>query len=653
MPGKRNAKFSPGALVDLEYNVQILQVIHGGLLPEVRTPQIQQALTALGNAGVLSAEETSQLFAAYDFLRLLINAMRMLRGSALDLFLPDEQAPEFAHLARRMGYGSGKPLGPAEQLRIDYETHTALVRAFAERHFGAQATPGGTAGTVADLILSDVFPEERATEILSTHGFRNTALAATNLKRLAGQGARRLAFARLSLLATDILSRTPSPDMALNNWERFIHSRTSPEFHYRLLMEQPMRMEILLRIFAGSQFLSDTLIRHPGYLDWIIMPENLHRIRSRKQLKEELLTPAPNPHDPTRWLNRMRRFRRREMLRVGTRDMVLGVPTENVTLELSLLAEALCETALGQVFGQLALEKSSPLPVEEISERFFVMAFGKLGGRELNYSSDIDLVGAFHVPQGDDTDTPTLKRLFATVMERLTKDLSQHSAQGYVYRVDLRLRPYGRAGELVPSLGTLLDYYRREASLWEIQAALKMRPVAGNRSLGYDFLRQLRPVLLQPRKRQDVVDSVERMRNAAIRKYGRSLAGGRDVKSGVGGIRDVEFLCQGLQLIHAADHPELLEGNTLSALDRLAKAGILPGNTVAELRDDYVFLRRVEHCLQILEDRQIHALPRDTAELDILAKRVLGVDTTAEAFLEAFHECSQRVRRAYETHLLQ
>ncbi|MCG6916562.1 MAG: glutamate-ammonia-ligase adenylyltransferase [Deltaproteobacteria bacterium] len=653
--GRLNAKFSPGGLVDLEYDVQILQVMYGKERPELRTPQVHHALTALAKAGVLNPEETGQLIAAYDFLRRLINSMRMLRGSAKDLFLPDTDSVEFAHLARRMGYVRGDALKPSQQLRIDYETHTAAVRAFVERHFGRASLPGPASGTMADLVLSDDISEDLSQQILSAAGFRDTRRAYVNLRDLAGSGSRRHTFAKLALLATDILSRTPDPDMALNNWERFIRALPSPEFHYNLLLAQPMRFELLLSILSGSQFLADTLIRNPGFLDWVIIPENLHQIRKREDIEQELGTAAEGSRSHGGWLNQLRRLRRREIMRIGTRDMYLRVPTQEITLELSILAEALIQAALTEVWARSEEEKKVPSNLGDFNNCFCILAYGKLGGRELNYSSDIDLLGIFDVPdsmtQALGLDPPVLKYIYGWVMEKVGLDLSMHTEEGYAYRVDLRLRPYGRAGELSYSLSGLLNYYGKAASLWEIQAALKIRPVAGNLELGNNFIEQLVPMLRQRRSRENVVQSIEKMRRAAIQKI--SPTGDIDVKSGVGGLRDVEFLVQGLQLLHAPDHSELLQGNTLIALEKLEQAGIISPHLSNQLREDYLFLRRVEHFLQILEDRQIHALPKDPPELDALAKRMLGIESNGSRFKEEVESCNKRVRKAYIEHLLE
>jgi glutamate-ammonia-ligase adenylyltransferase len=653
--GRLNAKFIPGGLVDLEYDVQILQVMYGKTVVQLRTPQIHLALAALAEAGVLNPEETGQLIFAYDFLRRLINAMRMLRGSARDLFLPAVDSMEFAHLARRMGYQRGDALDPAQQLRIDYETHTAAVRAFVERHFGRSSLPAPTTGTVADLVMSDGVPDDLSRQVLSTAGFKDVHRAFVNLRDLAGNGSRRHTFAKLALLATDVLSRTPDPDMALNNWERFIRALPSPEFHYNLLLAQPMRLEILLNVLSGSQFLADTLIRNPGFLDWVIIPENLHQIKKRKDLEQELQSAAAGCRSHGSWLNQLRRFRRREILRIGTRDIYLRVPTEEITLELSTLGEALIQAALSEVWARSEGEKKVPGGLETLQNHFCILAYGKLGGGELNYSSDIDLLGIFDVPESLarslGLETAVLKYIFAWVMEKVSLDLSMHTEEGYVYRVDLRLRPYGRAGELAHAISGLVDYYRNAASLWEIQALLKIRPVAGNLELGNEFVEQVRPIIRQLHSREEIVRSIEKMRTAAIRKIPRTS--GADVKSGVGGLRDVEFLVQGLQLLYASDLPELVEGNTLVALEGLQQAGILPQPVSRQLRQDYLFLRRVEHYLQILEDRQIHALPRDPDELDALGKRILGIESNGTQFIEEVDSCCTRVRAAYVEYLLE
>jgi glutamate-ammonia-ligase adenylyltransferase len=289
-------------------------------------------------------------------------------------------------------------------------------------------------------------------------------------------------------------------------------------------------------------------------------------------------------------------------------------------------------------------------------DRLCIMALGKLGGNELNYSSDIDLLGFWNdqidLDSARDVGNHSKKEFVHQIMEGVRADLSNHTEEGYAYRVDLRLRPFGREGELVPNLSGLLRYYRRSASLWEIQASLKMRPVAGNLRLGYEFLQKLRPIILEHRNRGKILDSIKKMRKMATNQLSQDPSPTLDVKSGIGGLREVEFLVQGLQLIHGPDNPVLIEGGTLTGLDLLQDAGILPEKAAVQLKDDYIFLRQTEHHLQLLEDRQTHALPKDPDQLTALAKRMLGSDRGADHFMEVLKDCLRRIHEAFQTFLL-
>jgi glutamate-ammonia-ligase adenylyltransferase len=620
----------------------LLQIASGADNEELRTPFIRKALKQLQAAGMLEAEQADRLVEAYEFLRRLINSLRMLRGSALDLFLPASEADEFLHLARRMGYTPGGELTPAQKLHLDFETHTAFVRAFVEKHFGRETLSVPGVGNIADLILSDALPVQMRTRILRRSGFQNPDRAFTNLRSLADTGASPISFARLAVLATDLLRYQPDPDMALNNWERFLSALNDPEEHFRLLLSQPKRLDILLSIFAGSQFLSDALIRDPVSFEWATLPDHLHQIRHREQV-EALFRDLSGTADSTDvWRNQLRRYKRREVLRIGIRDICLDAPIEEIMQELSTLAEALLQVELERLWTALG--------AAELAGQFCLLAFGKLGGQELNYSSDIDLLAISAEPLSPDSE-----RTFKRVMESLRGDLSVHTEEGVAYRVDLRLRPFGRSGELVGSAASLARYYREQAALWELQALLKARPVAGNREVGRKFLSEMSSRFREPRPPGQIVTSLEKMRTTTQGKLLHSIESGPNIKLGGGGIRDVEFLVQGLQLIQAGsgvqDSEGFLHGNTLTALSALSERGIIPPLEAEQLRRDYLFLRRIEHYLQIFEDRQTHTLPKDSAELQALSRRMLGPQAETPQFTERLTSCMDRVQTAYKTFL--
>jgi len=631
-----NAKFSPGALVDLEYAVQILQVTHGATEHRLRTPRIHEALHTLASIGVVEESEAQELVAAYRFFRRLINGLRMLRGSARDLVLPGLESHEYVHLARRMAYSAELESTPAQKLHLDFETHTAAVRAFVQRHFGRDSLPGAPVVTVADLVLSDEVPEELAHRALAERGFADPARALLNLRRIGGED--RTLFARLAIIACDVLARRPDPDMALNNWERFLQALPDPTAHLRQILSQPMRLEILLSIFSASQFFADTLVREPVFLDAIGRSDVIHARRSSADVAREMQELARASPGLNEWRDSLRRFRRREILRIGARDICLGVPTPRIMEEISDLADGVIEAALARRQSEARQEGGgSEVP------RFCIVAFGKLGGRELNYSSDIDLLGVCADNRETDPVEPASR-----LMEALRGDLSAHTTEGYAYRVDLRLRPYGTSGQLVFTLPALDEYYSRHAALWEVQALLKARPVAGDPTLGQAFLDAARVRLLAPRRKAEVAAAIDTLRREALRVLSRSVLSTTDIKTGLGGLRDVEFLAQGLQLSHAHDHPRLLCGGTLPALKALAEEGILAKGISEQLTLDYIFLRRVEHFLQIYEDRQTHSLPRDPSQLRALARLMLGSNASSEQLLSALDERFRRVRAAYE-----
>lgn len=646
--GRLNAKFSPGGLVDLEYSVQILQVTMGRQNPALRTPRIHEALSALVTAGEIDQEESERLVGAYRFLRQLINGLRMLRGNAQDLFLPAEGSLEFMHLARRAGYSGRGKLSPAEELRVEFETRTAEVRAFVEEQLGKEALPGDVAGNIADVVVTEHMEPERFRAILEPAGFADPDRAYRNLKSLAGAGERRYRFAEVAILAWELLLDSPDPGMALNNWEQFVHAAGTPVEHFTELVSQPKRLEILLAIFAGSQFLSETLIRNPGFFGWATSPDSVWTRRGVEDYRHSLRAIRSEAADRRNWLNGLRRLRKQEILRIGTRDICLNIPIRDVMAELSALAGEIVRQATEAVFDRQELP-------EEARRRFCVLAFGKLGARELNYSSDIDLLGVYEPAEASREED---LRRFSAVMKQLRSDLSDHMEEGYVYRVDLRLRPHGTASPIAQTIDSVVSYYSGSAAPWEHQALLRLRPISGSKELGQRLLHRLRDPYFATWHEVDVRQEILSLRRTAVEHHTAGKAGasgidlaGLDIKNGIGGVRDVEFLVQGLQILHSRGYPELLLGNTLDAITILEERSIIPEETADFLSESYAFLRRVEHFLQMLEDRQVHRLPSDPEALAALGRRIERAEHLQRPFVTVLEERSAEIRRLFQHYL--
>ena len=646
-PGRINLKYSPGALVDLEYAVQMLQVMHGKRHPQLKTPYIRESLTTLGNMGVMTDDQVSLLGRAYLFFRQVINGLRMLRGSAHDLELPEVGSAEFEFLAKRIGYRQTSDVGPSQQLFSETQTYMAAVRTFVDVYFSRESLPDQIAN-IADLVFSDHVPEGLRDGVLAQLGFKNLKRAYENLRRLAALSHDKALFAQLAVLASGYLRIKSDPDMALNNWERLVSKLAMPDAHFELLMRQPSRLDIMMDLFSVSQFLSDSVINDPELLQWASEPHRLRRRRKRGELTVDLAILSQAQPDEKRWLSVLRRFRRRELLRIAIKDISLQVTLQEVTREISLLAESLSQASLARIWQQIDI----PLEYRALQDTFCLLAMGKLGATELNYSSDIDLI-----PLYDDVAVASLgipeseaRYVFSQVLTLFQSALTSYTHEGRVYRMDFNLRPYGAAGEWVTSMGQLCMYYAQTASLWEVQALLKMRPLAGSWPVGFLFLHRVEPVFKNRLDPEKISHSINRMREASLQQLARKYPGKRDVKNGDGGIRDIEFLVQGIQLMGLSMYPQLRCRATLNALSQIQSLGLLPIHVCQYLKDHYILFRRLEHFLQIFEDQQVHAMPVNPLEQQVLARRLFGEGADSESLhlaIEAGMTQISAMRRQY------
>jgi glutamate-ammonia-ligase adenylyltransferase len=299
-----------------------------------------------------------------------------------------------------------------------------------------------------------------------------------------------------------------------------------------------------------------------------------------------------------------------------------------VAAELSWLADACLDESIRVCDGELRAGYGEPQSSER-PPRFVVLGMGKLGGEELNFSSDVDLVYLYSTDEGA-AGSLTLHEYYARLSQMVTRALGENASGGTVFRVDLRLRPEGRSGAICNSLAAAERYYETFGRTWERQALLRARPSAGDLALGAEFLRLVDPFVFPRTLGPAAVDEVLALRRL-FRQAGYKLGAGFDVKLGSGGIRDVELVAQLLQLIHAGKRPELRERGTLRGLQKLSLAGLLTDREQRALAEAYKFLRRVEHRLQLEHGSQTHSLPTDPAATGLLARRLGYPDDEALA----------------------
>lgn len=463
--------------------------------------------------------------------------------------------------------------------------------------------------------------------MLTAHGFSNPPQAARSLVRLLADGERRNQFLRFGPHLMSALASAGSPDRVLALFERFLHGANDPLEMYRFLAASPRAVEMVTRIFSGSQFLGEILLRNPEYLENLLDRRTLSQPKTREKLHAQAMSLASMVEAGVDQIDALRRFQRGELLRIGACDLLDLFDLPTAAQQLSILAESLAQASL-QVAAGLAGGSA---------RGFCVIGMGKLGGGELNYSSDIDLLFLAAEP------SPQATRLG----ERLVDVFARVTTEGFLYRVDMRLRPWGKVGPLVSSPEGFLSYLARHALLWEKQALLKARVIAGDRALGSEFLRKAQPMLFSEALEQTRADvfAMKQRTEAFVQQRGNSLA---DVKLGEGSIRDVEFTVQFLQLAHGKTHPEILSPNTLEAIARLSAAQFIHSNERRILTDGYIFLRTIEHYLQMLDYRQTHTLPDDKTAIASLARR-LGFEGqgAGSAFLTRYWQHAAAIREIY------
>ena len=432
--------------------------------------------------------------------------------------------------------------------------------------------------------------------------------------------------------------------MALNNLERYAAVVDRTVF-YRTLAEHPGAVLLLTRVGGSSQFLADVLRRRPSNLAWLLEPRTM-RVWFADDFAEDLAQSVRPFTTREARINALRRFKYRQLLRIGARDLLGDADLSVTTEELSRLADACLAQALQDAEAAARERHGAPLDAGGGETGLAIIGMGKLGGEELNYSSDIDLMFVYgrdgETAGGADGPLPN-GEYFARVCRDVVAMLEAVTEEGYAFRVDLRLRPEGRMGAVVLSLDAYRAYHRERAELWERQALLKSRVSAGDPHVGALFMTFANDTVYQPGVDPRVVPAIRAMKREIDRALERKGDGSAlNVKLGRGGIREIEFLVQALQLLYGGDDPWLRERNSLKALFRLTERGYLTPERGRSLSHALIHLRTVEHRLQLLHEFQTHTLPTEARELGRLARRVGIAARPARAAVE-FRALHRRV----------
>ena len=404
----------------------------------------------------------------------------------------------------------------------------------------------------------------------------------------------------------------------------------------------PLGEAAVLHLLSVSSICATRIVHNPELLLWLSQPEICLQGRDVAEMAVELHRAPQNDVAANKFCI-LRHWKNKEMTRIALRELANAAALEETTAELSQLAEICVREVFAHWNTKFRESFGSP------AADFAILALGKLGGGELNHSSDVDLIFLYS-EEGELSPRLSYHQWFNRLAEKILETFAIRDSEGALFRVDLRLRPEGSAGPLARSLESMENYYAGFGETWERIALIKARGIAGDRELAYEFLRQHQPFIYPRSPTPDLLDEIAKIKRRIEHDVIRSDSLERDVKLGRGGIREIEFVVQTLQFIHGGRHIFLRETSTLDALRGLSRLELIPRKEVVDLDRAYRFLRQVEHRLQIEAEQQIHTIPCEPTALNKLA-RSLGFDSTND-FTAALNKTMQNVRTIFDRVIL-
>lgn len=531
------------------------------------------------------------------------------------------------------------------------------------------AGTGQEAQRLNALLFAKGLAESEVAFLLAPYGIRDPKRADANLQAMAGEPRARAILATFLVEIFEGVARTADPDSALIYWERFLEAGLNRVQLFGYLAGFPRLVHLLCATFGNSPAMAQTLIRDPFLVYWLAEEGVLARQPTRKTLEQEVRSALASVTATELKLEALRRFKRRAMLRIGLRDIQRFAGVQETTAALSDLASVLIQAAYETVEAALQARYGRPSHRDSkgkpVTTGFSVIGMGKLGGGELNFSSDVDLIyvygsddGQTNAPPGQAIESIPNEEYFEYLARDLTKALTEVTQEGFVFRVDLRLRAEGSVGRLARSLSEYAQYYKTRGQVWERLALLKAAPVAGDLSVGKAFLRLIKPFVLGSRPGPSnvkgattILAQVKSVKDMIDEKMSQRGQARRNVKLGTGGIREIEFTVQALQVLCGRRLPAILDRSTLGSLARLRRQRFLSADQEAALTGAYLFLRDVEHKLQMVHDLQTHALPEEEEELTRCAVRLgYGVknrEASRAAFVKACRQHTALVNGAF------
>ncbi|MGK5501258.1 bifunctional [glutamine synthetase] adenylyltransferase/[glutamine synthetase]-adenylyl-L-tyrosine phosphorylase [Streptomyces sp. URMC 125] len=638
----RELKLGPGGLRDVEFAVQLLQLVHGRGDTSLRSPTTLAALDALAAGGYVGRQDAAALGDAYRFLRTLEHRIQLHRMRRTHLMPRDEG--ELRMLGRSLGFRQD----PVAELTRAWKRHAAVVRRLHEKIFYrplldavAQLAPG-------EIRLSAGAARQR----LEALGYADPAAALRHLEALTSGVSRKAAIQRTLLpVLLGWFADSADPDAGLLGFRKVSDALGQTPWYLRLLRDEGAAAENLARVLSAGRLAPDLLLRAPEAVALLGDPEGL-RPRGREALTQEVLAAVGRAGGPEQAVAAARGVRRRELFRTAAADVVgahkaadggdaEGTPAE-VAAAVDRVGRALADLNAATIAGALRAAVDARWG-DALPTRFAVIGMGRFGGRELNYGSDADVLFV-HEPREGADEREAGEAAFAVANEM--RRLLQLPSSDPPLPIDADLRPEGRSGPLVRTLASYEAYYRRWSQVWERHALLRAEPVAGDEELGRRFVELIDP-LRYPEGGPDE-EAVREIRRLKARMESERLPRGADrtthTKLGRGGLSDVEWTVQLTQLRHAAAVPGLRTTRTRTALAAARDAGLIEADDAAVLDEAWLLATRVRNAVMLVRGRPGDTFPSEPRELAAVG-RYLGYEPGhVGELLEDYRRTTRRAR---------
>ena len=642
-----NVKLDPGGIRDVEFFTQVLQLLHGGKQPVLRDPATLRALDQLLFAGLISEEERAELAEAYELLRRIEHRVQLYEGHQTHLLAQDEAIRR--RVAQHLGY------------TLDaFEAELAARREKIAHIYQTLAQPEDHPAWIVEVMQPEQ-EQERIEEIFAERGFASATEAATLLGRLKDKPwgpLGRVPSPAVRALAEPLLAgitSSPDPDAALLHF-----SNLSLRFgRYRglwdVLASAPEILQLLCSVFGSSDLLAGLLLQQPALIDELSGAGTLVAIRdlgAQRALLERRLGDSLDT-DPERALAEIERFHGEELLRIGLADVAGKVGDEQVWAQLTHLAEVVIEAVYQLQLRQTAARFGWPQAEDGRPATMCIIGLGKLGAEEMSYGSDLDILFVYSQAGKTASERRSIDNgeFFSKVAQGLIRSMASGSFRGRLYDIDTRLRPSGSQGTLVVSLAGFAAYHQGRAQPWEHQVLLRARAIAGDPELGAEAERWIEHFVGQKAS----AASHDELLHLRERIEGELAHEDRDhfnFKLGRGGLLDIEFIAQSLQLRHGATAAGLRVRPTRAVLAAARDAGLLGAEQATALLASHRFLRTLEGRLRIVRGSSAERLPRNAAALEVEARRMgyrrRGAQSAGEQLLTAYEAHTNAVREHFD-----